>query len=74
MENKEEPCARENCPDAGDLMTTKEAAAFLRVSTAFLERDRWSETRVPYIKVGLKAIRYRRPDLEEHIRMNRVKN
>ena len=56
-----------------ELLTTKEAATFLDVSTAFLERDRWAGKRngsgplIPYVRVGNKAIRYRRSDLEAHI-------
>ena len=34
------------------LLTTQQAAEFLGVSVAFLERDRWAGARVPFIKVG----------------------
>ena len=34
------------------LLTTKEAALYLGVSSAFLERDRWAGARMPYIMVG----------------------
>lgn len=46
------------------LLTTAEAAKFLGVSPAFLERDRWAGARIPFIKVGAKAVRYRFSDLE----------
>ena len=46
------------------LLTTKEAARFLGVSSAFLERDRWAGARIPFIKVGTRAVRYRRQDLD----------
>jgi hypothetical protein len=49
------------------LLTTVEAAKHLCVSVAFLERDRWAGARVPYIKVGSRAVRYRKSDLEEYI-------
>ncbi len=49
------------------LFTTKEAAELLGVSKAFLERDRWAGARVPFIKVGSRAVRYRLSDLESYI-------
>ena len=49
------------------LFTTKEAAAFLGVSKAFLERDRWAGARVPFIKVGSRSVRYRPSDLNDYI-------
>ena len=53
------------------LLTTKEASKILGVSTAFLERDRWAGARIPFIKVGSRAIRYRQSDLDDYIN-NRV--
>jgi excisionase family DNA binding protein len=50
------------------LLTTKEAARFLGVSEAFLERDRWAGARIPFIKVGSRAVRYRPQDLETFLR------
>lgn len=49
------------------LLTTKEAAPILGVSVAFLERDRWAGARVPYIKIGSRAVRYRQSDLATYI-------
>ncbi|MBW3225443.1 helix-turn-helix transcriptional regulator [Marinobacter adhaerens] len=49
------------------LLTTTEAAEFLGVSKAFLERDRWAGARVQFIKIGSRAVRYRLSDLEEYI-------
>ncbi len=40
------------------LFTTKEAAKFLGVSAAFLERDRWAGAQIPFIRVGSRAVRY----------------
>ena len=45
------------------LLTTKEAARFLAVSQAFLERDRWAGAKIPFIKIGDRAVRYRQADL-----------
>ena len=50
-----------------NLLTTSEAAEFLGVSKAFLERDRWAGARVQFIKIGSRAVRYRLSDLEEYI-------
>lgn len=58
------------------LLTTKEAADFLGVSVAFLDRDRWDGKRngrgplIPFVRVGNKAVRYRQTDLDEHIEKN----
>ncbi len=49
------------------LLTTKQAAEYLSISTAFLERDRWAGARIPFIKLGSRSIRYRQADLEEYI-------
>ena len=63
--------------DNDPLVTTKEAATILGVSTAFLERDRWAGARngqgplIPFIKVGARAVRYRTSDICTHIEANR---
>ena len=44
------------------LLTTKQAAQILGVSIAFLERDRWAGARVPFVKIGSRAVRYRHSD------------
>lgn len=49
------------------LLTTKEAARYLSVSKAFLERDRWAGARIPFIKVGSRAVRYRQTDLDQYL-------
>lgn len=51
------------------LLTTHEAAQFLGVSKAFLERDRWAGARVPYVRVGARAVRYRVSELEHYIQV-----
>src|SRR5262249_50061434 len=60
---------------ADSLLTTKEAAKFLGMSEAFLERDRWEGNRapggagcrVPFVRVGKRAVRYNRSDLEAYV-------
>lgn len=49
------------------LLTTKDAAIMLGVSKAFLERDRWAGARIPFIRIGTRAIRYRTTDLDTYI-------
>ena len=49
------------------LLNTKQAAEYLSVSAAFLERDRWAGARIPFIKLGSRSIRYRQTDLEKYI-------
>ena len=50
------------------LLTTKEAAAFLGVSKAFLERDRWAGAEIPFVRVGSRAVRYQLSELEAFVR------
>ena len=49
------------------LLKTLEAAVYLGLSKAFLERDRWAGAKVPFIKIGDRAVRYRLQDLEVYI-------
>lgn len=49
------------------LLNTTQAAQFLGLSKAFLERDRWAGAKVPFIKIGDRAVRYRLQDLETYI-------
>lgn len=53
------------------LLSTPQAAKFLNVSIAFLERDRWAGARIPFVKVGSRAVRYRLDDLEAYIANHR---
>ncbi len=46
------------------LLTTKQAALYLSVSASFLEKDRWRGSRIPFVRIGSRAIRYRENDLE----------
>ncbi|MEX0730600.1 MAG: helix-turn-helix domain-containing protein [Aquisalimonadaceae bacterium] len=49
------------------MLTTREAAAYLNVSKAFLERDRWAGAQIPFLRVGSRAVRYRRSDLDSYL-------
>ena len=49
------------------LLNTKQAAEYLGVSPAFLERDRWAGARIPFVKLGTRSVRYRQDDLEQYI-------
>jgi excisionase family DNA binding protein len=52
---------------SSQLLNTKQAASYLAVSNAFLERDRWAGARIPFIKIGSRAVRYRLSDLDDYI-------
>lgn len=49
------------------LLTSSEAAKYLSMSKAFLERDRWAGAKIPFIKVGSRAVRYRINDLDNYL-------
>ena len=49
------------------LINTQEAADYLGVSKAFLERDRWAGARIPFLKIGSRTVRYRQMDLDSYI-------
>ena len=49
------------------LLTTKQAAIYLNVSAAFLERDRWAGARIPFRRIGTRAVRYLLSDLETYV-------
>ncbi len=53
------------------LLTTQEAASYLGVSKAFLERDRWAGAQIPFVQIGARAVRYERATLEEYVRQRR---
>ncbi len=56
------------------LLSTKTAATYLGVSAAFLERDRCYEGRIPFIRVGSRAVRYRPTDLDAYIERQQRRN
>ena len=45
-----------------DLLTQKEAAAMIRMSEAWFERQRWEHKGIPHIKIGNRVF-YERQDL-----------
>lgn len=53
--------------DVDKLLTTVEAAEYLGLSKAYLERDRWQGAIVPYLRIGQRTIRYRKSDLDKFI-------
>ena len=55
---------------ANKLLTTKEAAEFLNMSMAFLERDRWAGAKIPFVRIGRRAIRYEHDTLLDYIKAN----
>jgi len=53
------------------LLNTAEAAKFLGMSTAFLERDRWLGALIPFVRIGRRSIRYETETLLDYIKKNR---
>ena len=56
------------------LVGQKEAADYLDLSEATLERDRWRGGDIPYIKVGPRAIRYDLSQLDAYLESKTVRN
>ena len=56
------------------LVGQKEAAEYLSLSEATMERDRWRGGDIPYIRIGPRAIRYDLEQLDDYIDRNTVKN
>lgn len=54
------------------LMDQRKAAEYLGISEKKLERDRWIDKRITYVKVG-RHVRYRAADLLEYIEANVVR-
>lgn len=50
-----------------NLLNTTQAARYLGLSKAFLERDRWAGAKVQFIKISTRAVRYRQQDLDDYI-------
>jgi len=53
------------------LLTTREAASYLNMSEAFLERDRCETGRIPFIRVGSRTVRYDVANLDDFIARRR---
>lgn len=56
------------------LLTTQDAANYLGVSKAFLERDRWAGARIPFVRVGDRAVRYTVADLDAYIQSHKARS
>ena len=50
-----------------------EAASYLGLSEATLERDRWRGGEIPYIRVGPRSIRYDLSQLNEYLESKTVR-
>lgn len=50
-------------------LNTKEAADYIGMSEAFLERDRscTGDGRIPFVRIGTRSVRYRRSDLDNYL-------
>lgn len=57
--------------DNNRLLTTREAASYLCVSKAFLERDRWEGASIPFVRIGSRSVRYKATDLEAYVQARR---
>lgn len=51
------------------LLTQEATAEILGVSPKWLERDRWAERRIPFVKIG-RLVRYRAADVSAYIEAN----
>jgi excisionase family DNA binding protein len=55
------------------LIKQSEAASYLGLSEATLERDRWRGGEIPYIRVGPRAIRYDLNQLDAYLESKTVR-
>ena len=55
------------------LIKQSEAAEYLGLSEATLERDRWRGGNIPYIRVGPRSIRNSLDQLEEYVQSRTVR-
>ena len=53
-----------------NLFSTKEAARYLGMSEAFLERDRWEGAKIPFVRIGSRAVRYELSALQAYVKSN----
>ena len=56
-----------------NLMKQDDAATYLGLSGATLERDRWRGGEIPYIRVGPRAIRYDLNQLDNYLESKTVR-
>ncbi|MCW5588093.1 MAG: helix-turn-helix domain-containing protein [Legionellales bacterium] len=62
----------ENNTQEFDLLTQKEAAAMIRMSEAWFERQRWEHKGIPYIKIGGRVF-YDKEDLVKWVKKQKSK-
>ena len=55
------------------LIGQKEAADYLKLSEATLERDRWRGGDIPFVRVGPRSIRYDLDELNTYIERKTVR-
>ena len=55
------------------LIKQSEAASYLGLSEATLERDRWRGGEIPYIRVGPRSIRYDLNQLDAYLESKTVR-
>ena len=53
-----------------DLLTQKEAAAMIRMSEAWFERQRWEHKAIPHIKIGGRVF-YDKEDLVSWVKQQK---
>ena len=56
------------------LIKQSEAATYLGLSEATLERDRWRGGDIPFVRIGLRSIRYDMEQLDQYIERKTVRN
>lgn len=49
------------------IVRTPEAAEYMDVSSALLERDRWRKGTIPFLKIGYGAVRYDLDTLDRYM-------
>ena len=58
---------------SNSLIGQKEAADYLNLSEATLERDRWRGGDIPFIRVGARSIRYDLGQLDAYLESRTVR-
>ena len=58
---------------SNSLIGQKEAADYLKLSEATLERDRWRGGDIPFVRVGPRSIRYDLNQLNTYIERKTVR-
>ena len=58
---------------SNSLIGQKEAADYLKLSEATLERDRWRGGDIPFVRVGPRSIRYDLGQLDAYLESRTVR-